>query len=108
MKINLRPCKVLNKSETMESVNKSPSKDYNGFYQPQEDKKDIKRKKAQITKVKIVYNTSTKDNSSNSSLNDCLQTGKSLKNLIWDILVRSILLCEDTETAILQISIREK
>ena len=47
----------------------------------------------------------------NVSLNVCLETWPSLKNLIWDILTRSrfrrILLCEDIEKAFLQIPIPE-
>ena len=45
------------------------------------------------------------------SLNECLETGSPLQNLIWDILTRSwfrpILLCGDIEKAFLQIRIRE-
>ena len=68
----------------------------------------MRRKIGQATKAKIIYNISAKENSSSSSLNDCLETGKFLKTLIWDILVISILLCRNIEKAILQIHIRNK
>ena len=48
MKINLRPWKVLNKSETMESVNKSPSKNLNlimGFISHKKIRKTLKERK---------------------------------------------------------------
>ena len=48
MKINLTPWKVLNKSETMESVNKSPSKDLNlimGFISHKKIRKTLKERK---------------------------------------------------------------
>ena len=44
-------------------------------------------------------------------LNDCLETGPKLQNLLWDILVRNrfkpICLCVDIQKAFLQIRIRE-
>ena len=44
------------------------------------------REAAQTTKVRLVYDVSS---SKNVSLNECLETGPPLKNLIWDILTRS-------------------
>ena len=45
------------------------------------------------------------------SLNECLETGPPLQNLIWDILTRlrfkPIFLCGDIEKAFLQIHIQE-
>ena len=73
--------------------------------------KAVIRGSAQTTKVRIVYDASAKPNSNSASLNDCLETGPSLQNLLWDILVRSrlrpALLCGDIEKAFLQIRIRE-
>ena len=69
------------------------------------------RKAAQTTKVRIVYDASAKSSSKNVSLNECLETGTLLQNLIWDILTKSrfrpILLRGDIEKAFLQIRIRE-
>ena len=65
----------------------------------------------QTTKVRIVYDASAKSISKTVSLNECLETGPLLQNLIWDILTRSrfrpILLCADIEKAFLQVRIRE-
>ena len=73
--------------------------------------KAVVRKAAQTTKVRIVYDASAKSSSKNVSLNECLETGPLLQNLIWDILTKSrfrpILLCGDIEKAFLQIHIRE-
>ena len=73
--------------------------------------KAVVREAAQTTKVRIVYDASAKSSSKNVSLNECLETGSPLQNLIWDILTRSrfrpILLCGDIENAFLQIPIRE-
>ena len=48
--------------------------------------KAVMREAAQTTKVRLVYDVSS---SKNVSLNECLETGPPLKNLIWDILTRS-------------------
>ena len=73
--------------------------------------KAVTRESAQTTKFRIVYDTSTKRNSNSALLNDCLETGSSLQNLLWDILVRTrlrpVLLCGDIEKAFLLIRIRE-
>ena len=73
--------------------------------------KAVIRESAQTTKVRIVYDASAKPNSNSASLNDCLETGPSLQNLLLDILVRMrlrpVLLCGDIEKASLQIRIRE-
>ena len=69
--------------------------------------KAVIRESAQTKTVPIVYDASAKPNSNSASLNDCLETGPSLQNLLWDIIVRSrfrpILLCGDIEKAFLQI-----
>ena len=73
--------------------------------------KAVIRESAQTTKVRIVYDASAKPNSNTPLLNDCLETGPSLQNFLWDILVRtrlrSVLLCGDIKKAFLQIRIRE-
>ena len=73
--------------------------------------KAVVRQAAQTIKVRIVYDASAKSSSKNVSLNERLETGPPLQNLIWDILTRSrfrpILLRGDIEKAFLQIHIRE-
>ena len=63
--------------------------------------KAVVREIAQTTKVRIVYDTPATISSKNVSLNECLETGPPLQNLIWEILTRSrfrpILLCGDIE-----------
>ena len=73
--------------------------------------KAVTRQSAETTKVWIVYDDSAKPNSKSASLNDCLEAGPSLQNLLCDILVRTrlrpVLLCGDIEKAFLQIQIRK-
>ena len=46
----------------------------------------VVREAAEATKVRIVYDASAKSSLKNMSLNECLETGPPLQNLIWDIL----------------------
>ena len=96
------------KAGIVETVDRSANCQKNEFYMPH---KTVIREPAQTTKVRIVYDTSAKPNSNSTSLNECLETGLSLQNLLWDILVRtrlrSVLLSWDIEKAFLQIQIRE-
>ena len=55
----------------------------NKYYMPH---KAVPREAAETAKVRIVYNASAKSSSKNVSLNECLETGPLLQNLIWDIL----------------------
>ena len=70
------------------------------------------RKSAHRTKVRIVYDASSKLIKDSASLNDCLETSLPLQNLMMDILVRSrfktILLCGDIEKTFLQIRTQER
>ena len=54
------------------------------FYIPH---KPVIRESAESTKLRIVYDASAKANEKSPSLNDCLETGPSLQNLLWDVLV---------------------
>ena len=54
----------------------------NEYYIPH---KAVVTEAAETTKVRIVYDASAKSNSKNLSLNECLETGPPLQNLIWDI-----------------------
>ena len=77
------------------------------FYIPH---KPVIRESAESTKLRIVYDASAKANEKSPSLNDCLETGPSLQNLLWDVLVRNrlkpIALAGDLKQAFLQVRIR--
>lgn len=70
------------------------------------------RRDATTTKLRIVYDASSKECKSGTSLNDCLHTGPSLNPLLFDILVRfrenRVALVGDIEKAFLNIGIDEK
>lgn len=71
----------------------------------------VVRKDAATTKVRIVYDASSREKKSDFSLNDCLHVGPSLNPLLFDILlrfrVRRIVLIGDIEKAFLNIEIDE-
>jgi hypothetical protein len=48
----------------------------------------VVKKDAETTKLRIVYDASSKERKNGPSLNDCLHTGPSLNTLLFDILVR--------------------
>ena len=77
------------------------------FYIPH---KPVIKETAETTKLRIVYDASSKPNEAVMSLNDCLETGPPLQNLLWDVLVRNrikpIALAGDMKQAFLQIRIR--
>lgn len=56
------------------------------FYIPH---KPVIRESAESTKLRIVFDASAKANEKSPSLNDCLEKGPALQNLLWDILVRN-------------------
>ena len=78
------------------------------FYLPH---RPVIRESAEPTKIRIVYDASSKPTKNSACLNDYLETAPPLQNSMWDILVRSrfkpILLCGDIEKAFLQIRIRK-
>lgn len=55
------------------------------FYLPH---KTLVKENAETMKVRIVYNASAKPEGS-PSLNECLETGPPLQNLLWKIMVRT-------------------
>ena len=59
------------------------------FYIPH---KPVIRESAESTKLRIVFDASAKANEKSPSLNDCLEKGPALQNLLWDILVRNHLI----------------
>ena len=77
------------------------------FYIPH---KPVIKEKAETTKIRIVYDASAKTNEAEMLLNDCLETGPPLQNLLWDVIVRNrmkpIALTGDMKQAFLQIRIR--
>ena len=70
----------------VEKVDEKSRCQNNEYYMPH---KAVVRETAQTTKVRIVYDTSATISSKNVSLNECLETGPPLQNLIWGILTRS-------------------
>ena len=90
----------------VEEVNETVSEKV--FYLPH---RPVIREHAETTKVRIVFDASTKANQNSVSLNECLETGPPLQNSLWDILIRTrmrpILLSGDIEKAFYQIRIRE-
>jgi hypothetical protein len=79
------------------------------FYLPH---KLVVRESAESTKVRIVYDASARANDDSLSLNDCLEMGPALQNLLWNILVRNrfkpVALAADLKQAFLQIRIKAK
>ena len=56
------------------------------FYLPH---KAVFRKNVERAMLQIVYDTSARENSKILSLNDCLETGPALQNLLWSILIKN-------------------
>ena len=78
------------------------------FYIPH---KPVVRESAETTKTRIVYDASARANPKAPSLNDCLETGPPLQNLLWNVLVRNrfhpIAVTGDVKQAFLQVRIGE-
>ena len=74
--------------------------------------KPVIRESAESTKMRIVYDASAKSACSSPSLNEYLETGPELQNLLWSVLVRNrffpVALCGDIKQAFLQLHIKEK
>ncbi|XP_046846738.1 uncharacterized protein LOC124440389 [Xenia sp. Carnegie-2017] len=79
------------------------------FYLPH---KPVVRESAESTKVRVVYDVSAKESEDSPSLNDCLETGPILQNLLWNVLVsnwfKPVALSADLKQAFLQIRIKQK
>lgn len=72
--------------------------------------KSVIKETAETTKMRIVFDASAKESDESPSLNDCLETGPPLQNLLWNVLVRNrlkpIALAADLKKAFLQVLIR--
>ena len=70
------------------------------------------RKEATTTKVRVVYDASSKEKKSGTSLNDCLHVGPSLNPVLYDILLRfrenRIVLVGDIEKAFLNVGVDQR
>ena len=91
-------------------VEKAPeSSERTEFYLPH---RSVIRENAESTKIRIVYDGSAKAIESTNSLNECLETGPPLQNLIWDIVIRNrlnpIAFTGNMKQAFLQIRIRQE
>ena len=79
------------------------------FYIPH---KPAVREEVESTKMRIVYDASAKSILSSPSLNECLQTGPPLQNLLWNVLIRNpfspVAQCRDIKQAFLQVHIKEE
>ena len=79
------------------------------YYMPH---KPVVRQDASTTKVRMVFDASSKPHPLASSINNCMFTGPPLQPLLWDIMVRarmsSNLLLADIQKAFLQIAIKEE
>ena len=77
------------------------------FYIPH---KPVKRETSTTTKLRIVFDASAKPSEESPSLNECLETGPPLQNLLWNVLVcnrvKPVALTADIKQAFLQVRIR--
>ena len=95
------------KQGIIEKITQEPSE--KEFYIPH---KPVVRDAAESTKVRIVFDASAKGNEKSPSLNDCLEPGPPLQNLLWNVLVRdrlkAVAICGDLKQAFLQVRINEE
>ena len=79
------------------------------FYIPH---KPVIRMGAETTKLRIVYDASSRAKPQVPSLNDCLYAGPPLQNHLWSVLVRMrfhpVLITGDLQQAFLQVRIKEE
>ena len=79
------------------------------FYIPH---RPVIRMGAETTKLRIVYDASSRANPKVLSLNDCLYSGPPLKNHLWSVLIRMrfhpVLITGDLQQAFLQVRIKKE
>ncbi|XP_046843226.1 uncharacterized protein LOC124437276 [Xenia sp. Carnegie-2017] len=80
----------------------------NDFYIPH---KEVVRKTAHSTKLRVVYDASGKASPESPSLYECLYAGPTLNNKLWEVLLRArsfpVVITGDIQKAFLQIRVRE-
>ena len=95
------------KQEEQEVSNEKPHG--REFYLPH---RAVVREAAESTRVRMAFDASARADDRTPSLNDCLEIGPPLQNLIWDILTRNrlqpVTLTGDSKQAILKIQIKEQ
>ena len=78
------------------------------FYIPH---KFVVKEKSETTKLGIVYDASARATPDSPSLNECLHTGPSLQNKLWDVLFQQrafpVMVSADIRQAFLHIRVRE-
>ena len=92
-----------------EIVERAPDMPVNKeFYIPH---KCVVKEKWETTKLRIVYDASAQATPDSPSLNECLHSGPSLQNKLWDVLVQQqafpVMVSADIRQAFLQIRVRE-
>ena len=100
---------IIKEQERQGIIEKAPEEsNERKFYIPH---KPVIKKSAETTKVRVVFDASAKETDDAPSLNDLLETGPALQNLLWDILIRNrfkpVALSADLRQAFLQVRIRE-
>ena len=74
--------------------------------------KPVIRMGAEATKLRVVYDASSRQNPQVPSLNDCLYAGPPLQNHLWSVLVRMrfhpVLITGDLQQAFLQVRIKKE
>jgi hypothetical protein len=93
----------------VEKVTPSSVPANNEFYIPH---KPVVRETAESSKVRVVYDASANAYEKAPSLNDCLETGPPLQNLLWSVLTRNrfypIAVAGDLKQAFLQVRVKEE
>ena len=100
---------IIKEQERQGIIEKAPEEsNERKFYIPH---KPVIKESAETTKVRVVFDASAKETDEAPSLNDLLETGPALQNLLWAILIRNrfkpVALSADLRQAFLQVRIRE-
>ena len=70
------------------------------------------RNEAKTTKIRVVYDASSKEGKRGVSLNDCLHVGPALSPLLYDILIRfrekRVAVVGDIEKAFLNVEVKSR
>ena len=101
---------IIKDQERQGIIEKAPQEsNQRKFYIPH---KPVVKESAETTKVRIVYDASARESDDSPSLNDCLETGPVLQNLLCDIIVRNrfkpVAFSGDLKQAFPQVRIKEE